>query len=190
MIKLFNSPIDRFSLKKTKSLIQAFLIVGTLLALLLNAGEALGQAAVPSNPFVILLKGIYEPVVHFPDLGLNQVDLSDKTYSTVPIYSESGNPGAKKGKAVGTFYVQIGGDLCAYHVSGGSFSAKFGDSDTVVTPDGEGGIYITGTYELDILEGTGIYRPFAGGHIHMVDVLRITATGVFDEVGCHCHVSR
>lgn len=190
MIKLFNSSIGYLHLPKTKSLIQASLIAGMLVTLLSSPGKALGQAAVPSNPFVILLQGIYEPVVHFPDLGLNQVDLSDKTYSTVPIYGVNGTPGAKKDKAIGTFYVQIGGDLCAYHIPGGSFSAKFGDSDTVVTPDGEGGIYITGTYELEILEGTGIYRPFAGGHIHMVDVLRITAAGVFDEVGCFCHVSR
>ncbi|MHC1766311.1 MAG: hypothetical protein AB9869_18760 [Verrucomicrobiia bacterium] len=63
-------------------------------------------------------------------------------------------------------------------------------SDTVITPDGEGGIYITGTYELEILEGTGAYRGFAEGHIHMVDVLRITATGVVDEIGCHCHITR
>jgi hypothetical protein len=190
MSKSFNSSIGRLYLTKTKSLIQASLIVGVLVTLLSSPGKALSQAAVPSNPFVIHLMGIYEPVVHFPDLGLSQVDLNDKSYSTVPIYGVSGNLGAKKDKAVGTFYVQIGGDLCAYHIPGGSFSAKFGDSDTVVTPDGEGGIYITGTYELDILEGTGIYRPFSGGHIHMVDVLRITAAGAFDEVGCFCHVSR
>ena len=48
-------------------------------------------------------------------------------------------------------------------------------SDTVVSSDWEGGIYIKETYELDILAATGIYRPFAGGHIHMVDILQITA---------------
>ena len=192
MIKLFNQSIGRLRLTKTKSVIHASLIVGTLVALLLSPGKALGQAAVPSNPFVLLLKGIFEPVVHSPDLGLSQVDLSDGTYWTVPIYDVSGIPGTKKDKAVGTFYVQILGDLCAYHVPGGSFSARFrpGDSHTAVTFDGNGGIYITGTYELDILEGTGIYRPFAGGHIHMVDTLQITAAGVFNEVGCYCHVSR
>ena len=189
MIKSFYSSIGRLCLAKPKRLIQASVIAGTVLALLSSAGEALGQAVVPSNPFEILLQGIYQPAVHFPDLGLSQVDLSDRTYSTVPIYAVSGIPGTKKGKAVGNFYVQIAGDLCAYHVPRGSFSARFVGSDTVVTSDGAGGIYITGTYELEILEGTGIYRPFAGGHIHMVDVLRITATGVFDEVGCHCHVS-
>jgi hypothetical protein len=190
MIKSFNSSIGRLCLTKTKSLIQASLIAGTVLALLSSAGEALGQAAVPSTPFEVLLQGIFQPAVHFPDLGLSQVDLGDRTYSTVPIYAVSGIPGTKKDKAVGDFYVQIGGDFCAYHVPGGSFSAMFVGSNTVVTSDGEGGIYITGTYELDILEGTGTYRSFAGGHIHMVDILRLTAAGVFDEVGCHCHVSR
>jgi len=150
------------------------------------------QAALPSNPFVLLLKGIVEPAVHFPDLGLSQVDLSDGTYWTVPIYDVSGIPGTKKDKAVGNFYVQPPGEaLCAYHVPGGSFSARFrpAEAHTVVTSDGKGGIYITGTYELDILEGTGIYRPFAGGHIHMDDILQITAAGVMNEVGCLCHVS-
>ena len=59
-----------------------------------------------------------------------------------------------------------------------------------MTSDGKGGIYITGTYEVDILEGTGIYRPFAGGHIRMGDILQIIAAGVMNEVGCFCHVSR
>ena len=37
-------------------------------------------------------------------------------YLTVPIYGVSGIPVTKKDKPVGTFYVQIGGELCAYHV--------------------------------------------------------------------------
>lgn len=190
MIRLLISSIRCLCLTKTKSLIQASLIAGTSLALMASGGEPPGQAAVPGKPFELLLKGVFQPVVHFPDLGLSQVDLSDRTYSTVPIYAVSGIPGNKAGKAVGTFYVQIGGELCAYHVPGGSFSAKFVDSDVLISPDGAGGIYITGTYELEILEGTGAYRGFGDGHIHMVDVLRITATGVVDEIGCHCHISR
>jgi hypothetical protein len=190
MIKLSNTSVGRLCQAKTKGSIPAFLVLGTLVALLSFTSSALGQAAVPENPFVILLQGIYQPVLHGPDLGLSQVDLNDGTYSEVPIYSVSGIPGPQNNKAVGTFRVQLGGDLCAYHIPGGSFCARFVGSDTEVTSDGEGGIYITGTYELDILEGTGTYRPFAGGHIHMVDVLRITAAGVFDEVGCYCHVSR
>jgi hypothetical protein len=34
-----------------------------------------------------------------------------------------------------------------------------------------------GTAELDILEATGIYKSFVGGHIHMVDILHLTFEG-------------
>src|SRR6266446_2513039 len=80
--------IERLSRSKTKSPIQTSLIVGTLVALLSFSGQALGQ--VPYDPFVILLKGIYEPVVHGPNLGLSQVNLSDGSYSTTNIYRVSG----------------------------------------------------------------------------------------------------
>src|SRR2546427_12076751 len=46
-----------------------------------RAGDS-GQAAVPKDPFVILLKGIYQPVVA-PNRGLSLVDLSDGSFSTV-----------------------------------------------------------------------------------------------------------
>ena len=155
-----------------------------------------GKAAVPSNPFVILLKGTYEPVVDGPNLGLDSVDLNDGTYSKTQIYRVDGLPGGTD-QAVGTFYVQafrgIPNPLCAYHVPGGSFTAIFGERHFVVTPDGTGGLNIVGTVELEILEGTGIYRSFVGGHIHMDDVL-LHRTGtapnfVFDEY-CFCYVSK
>src|SRR5256714_13609576 len=93
--------------------------------LLLFPGQLLA-AAVPSSQFVILLKGRYRPVVRGPNLGLSTVDLSDGSYSTVPIYPVRGIPGnANPNKAVGTFYVQFAGDLCAYHVPGGSFAMSF-----------------------------------------------------------------
>src|SRR5450759_2108992 len=130
MIKLFNQSIGRLRLTKTKSVIHASLIVGTLVALLLSPGKALGQAAVPSNPFVLLLKGIFEPVVHGPDLGLSQVDLNDATYLKVSIYGVSGIPGTKKDKTVGTLYGSMADGLFAYHLPGGSFSAKILSFDT------------------------------------------------------------
>src|SRR5205085_7445051 len=87
-------------------------------SLLLFPGQLLA-AAVPRASFVILLKGRYHPVVRGPNLGLSTVDLSDGSYSTVPIYPVRGIPGnANPNKAVGTFYVQFAGDLCAYHVPG------------------------------------------------------------------------
>lgn len=162
--------------------------------LLLFPGQLMA-AAVPSDPFVILLKGRYQPVVRGPNLGLSSVHLSDGSYSTVPIYPVRGIPGNKNpNKAVGNFYVQFVGNLCAYHVPGGSFAMSFtGVSDFVFVPDGEGGQFLVGTFELDVIEGTGIYRRFVGGHNHMVDRLHFLApgdgSGGFEE-DCLCYVSR
>src|ERR1044071_9571732 len=36
---------------------------------------------VPDDSFVLLLKGVYEPVVAGPNLGLSEVNLSDGSYS-------------------------------------------------------------------------------------------------------------
>src|SRR5436189_1535140 len=82
----------------------AALTLGTLIALLSFPGQALGQ--VPNDPFVILLKGIYQPVVHGPNLGLAQVNLSDGSYSTTDIYRVSGLP-ANTGNPVGNFYARF-----------------------------------------------------------------------------------
>src|SRR5690242_3237939 len=175
------------------------LIGGALVALLsaplLSAPRrvmAQGQA-VPNDSFVLLLKGVYEPVVHAPDLGLSEVNLSDGSYSKTQIYPVSGIPGdTKVDHAVGNFYVQFSGAsrLCAYHVPGGSFSMRFtGGGFTQFEPDGLGGTFLIGTFELTILEGTGIYQSFVGGHNHMVDKLHQLANGSFDEY-CFCFISR
>jgi hypothetical protein len=159
--------------------------------LLLFPGLSLARAAVPSDPFVIVLRGLYQPVVHGPDLGLSTVDLNDGSYTTVPIYPVLGTPGnTDTHKAFGTFYVQPNGDLCAYHIPGGSFAMRFIGSDVNIVPDGAGGSLLTGTWELTILEATGIYRPFVGGHNQMVDTLHFLASGGVDEVACFCHISR
>jgi hypothetical protein len=147
-----------------------------------------------SDDFVILLKGRYQPVVRGPRLGLSSVDLDDGSYSTVPIYPVSGTPGNKNlNKAIGTFYVQFDGSLCAYHVPGGSFAMRFTGSDAAFVPDGAGGQFLEGTFELDVIEATGIYRSFVGGHNHMVDKLHFLApgdgSGGFEEY-CFCFVSR
>jgi hypothetical protein len=53
--------------------------------------------------------------------------------------------------------------------------------------------FLEGTFELTILEGTGIYKRFAGGHNHMVDRLHFLApgdgSGGIDEY-CFCFISR
>ena len=146
--------------------------------------------AVPDNSFVLLLKGVYEPVVAGPNLGLSEVNLSDGSYSKTRIYPVSGIPGnSNPNKAVGGFYVQFTGDLCAYHIPGGSFAMRFTSSDFTLNPDGLGGNFLDGTFELTIEEGTGIYRSFVGGHNHMVDHLHLLADGSADEY-CFCFISR
>lgn len=65
----------------------------------------------------------------------------------------------------------------------------FTGSNVQNVPDGEGGNYTVGTFELDITEGTGIYRSFVGGHNTMVDVLHQLADGSFVE-RCICIISR
>ena len=160
--------------------------------LLLFPSGLLAKAAVPADSFVVLLKGIYRPVVHGPNLGLSTVDLNDGSYSTTTIYPVSGTPGNQNhGKAIGTFYVQFEGDPqhCAYHVPGGSFAMQFTGSDFVFVDDGAGGQFLEGTFELTIIQATGVYRPFVGGHNHMVDKLHFLANGDVDEY-CFCFISR
>ena len=165
---------------------------GALVASLASPVRVMAKAA--SDPFVVLLKGLYQPVVHAPDLGLSVVDLNDGSYSKTKIYPISGMPGSTTpDKTIGDFYVQFNGDLCAYHVPGGSFAMRFIDMDVHFVPDGFGGRFLEGTFELTILEGTGIYMPFAGGNNHMVDQLHFLppgdGSGGFDEF-CFCNISR
>lgn len=176
---------------------------------LINRRTAIGAALVAASPllfpgrvraqgtaahadsFVVLLKGLYQPVVHGPNLGLSAVDLSDGSYSTTKIYPVSGTPGNKNpNKAIGDFYVQFEGDpqLCAYHIPGGSFAMQFTGSNFVIVPDGAGGSFLIGTFELDVIEATGIYRSVVGGHNHMDDRLHFLASGDVDEF-CFCFVS-
>jgi hypothetical protein len=170
-------------------------IGGALVALLSFPGRVMAQGkAVPNEPFVVLLKGLYHPVFDGPNLGLSMVDLNDGSYSTTKIYPVSGIPGnSNPNKAVGNFYVQLGtGDLCAYHIPGGSFAMRFTGNDFIFVPDGLGGQFLEGTFELTILEATGIYRAFVGGHNHMVDRLHFLApgdgSGGIDEY-CFCFIT-
>ena len=54
--------------------------------------------------------------------------------------------------------------------------------------DGQGGFYLEGTFELTIIEATGVYSKFQGGHNHMVDRLHQLKTGQLDEF-CFCNIS-
>jgi hypothetical protein len=178
--------------------------LGGLGSLLLFPGQALAKQAVVHDPFVVILKGPYHPVVQGPadNLGLSTVKLSDGSYSTTKIYPVTGIPGFNDPKvAIGAFYVQFVGDLCAYRLPGGTLAMRFttieddfplsGGGTNV--DDGKGGKFLEGTLELTILEGTGWYRDFAGGHNHMQDRLQFLAPG--DGTGgavehCLCNISK
>lgn len=207
MITLFNQSIGRLCLTKTRSLILAFLIVGVLVTLMSAPVQAAGASSRqlggrPADTFSILLEGPYKPVVHGPDLGLFTVDLSDGSYSKTKIFPVSGLPvedsehGNRPGdrdretkKAIGTFYVQFAGNLAAYDLPGGALTMAFTGRNDQNVPDGQGGTYFVGTYDLDILEATGVYESFVGGHNKMVDILHQLADGSFVE-HCICIISR
>ena len=159
----------------------------TLLAPQLSmADEGVGPASL-----VVLLRGLYQPVVDGPDLGLSTVDLSDGSYSTTKIYPVSGVRGHRNVlEAIGDFYVQFAGNRCAYDLPGGAIAMRFTPrSNTESVPDGFGGSYLQGTFELRIPEATGRYRSFVGGHNRMVDNLHFLASGGADEF-CVCLISR
>jgi hypothetical protein len=149
----------------------------------------------PDDTFVILLQGTYAPVVRCPDLGLLQVDLCDGSYSTVKIHPVNGLPDEEKEngktkKAIGNFYVQLGGGGSAvYDLPGGALAMVFSANHTVGVSDGHGGTFVVGTFELNIIEATGIYESFAGGHNVMSDNLHVRADGTIVEY-CYCVISR
>jgi hypothetical protein len=205
MIKLFNQSIEVMRLSKIKSLLFAFLLVGasvTLLSAPVQAAESSthdrdGQLG---KTFSILLSGPYKPVVHNPDLGLTTVDLTDGSFSKTKIFRISGLPEEDRGhgdrdhdkkKAIGTFYVQFNDmrALAAYDLPGGALTMHFTEINLKPVDDGQGGTYLIGTAELDIIEANGIYEGFAGGHNTMVDILHKLADGTFVE-HCICIISR
>ena len=142
------------------------------------------------QPLVLLLRGLYQPVVDGPDLGLSMIDLSDGSYSTTKIYPAfPGHPDVLE--EIGDFYVQFAGSLCAYDLPGGAIAMEFTDSNTIEVPDGSGGTYVQGTFELDVPQANGEFRPFKGGHNRMVDNLHLLASppGGADEF-CVCLITR
>ena len=182
------------------------LIGGALAALLASPRLIMAEDTdVPNDPFILLLKGIYQHVVsgEGPEsnlgLCLSTVNLNDGSYSVTKIYpvfgisdngddkhSDDDKPGKK---AIGNFYVQFAGNLAAYDLPGGAIAMQFTTGGFTPHPDGQGGAYLEGTFELTILEATGVYRAFKGGHNHMVDRLHQLANGEFDEF-CFCVISQ
>jgi hypothetical protein len=149
----------------------------------------------PAETFLILLEGLYEPVERCDDLGLSGVDLCDGSYSTTLIYPVSGLDAKVKkhgngngDKPIGKFYVQFAGMLAVYDLPDGAIKMEFTGSDVKEVPDGQGGVFIVGTFELAITDATGIYQSFIGGHNTMVDVLHGLGDGNFVE-HCYCNIS-
>jgi hypothetical protein len=183
------------------------LIGGALAALLASPVRLMAEEndGRPNNPFILLLKGLYQPVPvgdgPANNLGLSAVNLSDGSYSRTLIYPVFGIPESRdQDKFIGKFYVQITGNLCAYDLPDGAIAMQFASSPVlqdigfntfVPFPDGKGGFFLEGTFELMIVEATGIYRAFQGGHNHMVDRLhQLDAAGTkFDEF-CFCNISQ
>ncbi len=165
-------------------------IGGALVTLLAHPELASARGREPAS-LVLLLRGLYQPVVSDPDLGLSTVDLGDGSYSTTKIFPVSGVQGQTNVlEAVGDFYTQFEGNLCAYDLPGGAVAMKFTPKSNIDTvDDGSGGSYLQGTWELKVMEATGRYRSFVGGHNRMVDSLHLLASGDADEF-CVCLISR
>ncbi len=174
-----------------RSLIRGML-GGTLAALLSSPGLVIAQGpSEPNDPFVLLLKGVYQPVKKVPDLGLTVVNL-DQTFSFTDIRPVNRIPGSSSADnaVLGKFYVQLNSpNFVAYDLPGGAMAMQFVSGGFgAPIPDGQGGFYFEGTFELPILEATGIYSSFKDGHNHMVDRLHLLADGHFDE-NCFCIIS-
>ena len=134
-----------------------------------------------------------------------QANLCDGSFSTTKIFPVSGLPEGASGQAnsgegprsgerqaenvIGNFYVQFVGNHAAYDLPGGALTMLFTTDNTVSAPDGQGGTYFVGTVDLDIVEATGIFEYFVGGHNKMVDILHQLADGTFVE-HCFCVISR
>jgi hypothetical protein len=180
-------------------------IGGAVGALLASSRRVMADTEhTPNNPFIVLLAGLYKavPMGQGPsgNLGLTTVNLSDGSYSVTQIYPIFGVDGANdQKKAIGNFFVSPVTGLCAYQLPGGAIAMQFtGGGFPMIILDGNGGQYNEGTFELKILEATGVYSAFKDGHNHMVDRLHQLVMGNpftnFPSSGynefCFCNISQ
>jgi hypothetical protein len=191
---------------------------GALASLLSSTRQTIAQSttpppptdikSVPTDPFILLLSGIYVPITNGPNLDLSGIDLSDGSYSRTRIYPVFGVPSAENGDEmqsnnvqttpIGNFYVQFNGSLCAYQLPGGAIAMKFLDTPVGAPPgfnafvnhdDGHGGIFMQGTFELTITDANGIFEGFKNGANYMVDRLHQLPDGRLNEF-CFCNISQ
>jgi hypothetical protein len=208
--KTLNQSIKCLPLTKIKNFILISSFVATLIPVpLQSAAPSPHSGGLPADTFSILLSGPYkavpeEPIVDCRHLGLLQANICDGSYSKTNIFFVSGLPDENSGRAnrgkrsddderdmekIGTFYVQFAGNHAAYDLPGGALTMLFTADNLAPAPDGQGGMYFVGTLDLDIVEATGIFKSFVGGHNKMVDILHQLADGTFVE-HCFCVISR
>ena len=179
-------------------------IGGAVAALLASPRLAMADnESAPNDPFILLLHGFYQPVPigqgPVGNLGLS-LNLNDGSYSRTQTYPILGVDGANdQKKSIGNFYVSPITNSCAYDLPGGAIAMQFtGGGFPMIISDGSVGQYNEGTFELTILEATGVYSAFKGGHNHMVDRLHQLVAGPpftgfpssgYDEF-CFCIISQ
>jgi hypothetical protein len=61
----------------------------------------------------------------------------------------------------------LGSTYCAYDLPGGTIAMHFTGNTLVAVPDGQGA-FTVGTIDINIIEATGVYQSFVGGHNKMV----------------------
>lgn len=178
-----------------KSRTRAAWIVVALVVVMASSGPVMAEKPAPNDPIVLLLKGIYKPVVNGPNLGLPGVNLNDGTWITTEIHGVTSVPGStnQDRAVIGHFYAQNTSPLVAYDLPGGAILMTFtagSFKENPPIPDGQKGAYLEETWELTILDATGIYSPYKGGHNHMVDRFHVLdfVTGQADE-NCYCIIS-
>jgi len=167
-------------------------IGGALAAMVSLPALAHAVTAPKSNPFVILLRGTYKPVKRCPDLGLFLVNICDGSYLTVKIYSVSGlleEDEEDREQVIGNFYVAGTDKPVAYDLPGGALTMVFTGNNLTSVPNGQGGTFLVGTFDLNITEATGVYQSFVHGHNRMVDILHRVGDGTLVE-HCYCVISR
>jgi len=198
MIEFLHQSLGQLSPRK--SLTRAAWIAVALVIGLVSSGPVMAEEKPEaSDPIVLLLKGIYKPVVHGPNLGLAGVNLNDGTWTTTEIHTVTSVPASTDHDTavIGHFYSQNNSPLVAYDLPGGAILMTFtGGNWGTPIPDGQSGFYYQETWELTILKATGIYSKYVGGHNHMVDkfhslfgdFLTNPNAGPFDE-NCYCIIS-
>lgn len=158
----------------------------------------------PNDPLILWLKGIYMPAANAPNLGLSGINLNDGTWIVTDILRVTSVSGStnQSDAVLGHFYSQTTSALVAYDLPGGAILMQFtggsGPFNGWGAPfsDGQGGYYYQETWDLSILNATGIYSPYTGGHNHMVDrfhslkgdFLTNANAGPLDE-NCFCIIS-